>query len=124
MNAESKIKKTIMLSIEKLVGRPMDTESEIESTWKEAWENDTGGLQDAKECFRTSGQETGLECDWCRHYESKAVAAPMFDGTWSGWTYWYGAGKHGEPAAMDWMDSAYPVTFTEETVVVKKFQKA
>lgn len=69
--------------------------------------------------------ETNLECDWSRHYESKAVAAQYIDGSWVGWTYWYGGGKHGEPEAIDWMDSAYDLTCTEEekTVIVRTFAR-
>ena len=77
-------------------------------------------LQDAREEIRCSGEETGLECDWSRHYESDAVAAQMPDGTWVGWTYWYGGGKHGEPEAVDWMSDAYDLSCTEEQVVTTK----
>ncbi len=82
-------------------------------------------LYDAINEFRSSGIETNLECDWSRHYESKAVARQMPDGSWIGWTYWYGGGKHGEPQAIDWMDDAYDVTVIEEEklVTVRTFTK-
>jgi len=59
-----------------------------------------------------------------RHYESKAVAMKMPDGSWIGWTYWYGGGKHGEPEAIDWMNEAYDVDCHEEekVVVVQTFK--
>lgn len=86
---------------------------------------DPDHIQDAKEEIRGSGIETGLPCEWSRHYESKAVAAKMPDGTWVGWTYWYGGGKHGEPSAIDWMDDAYDLDCTEEeqVVTVRTFAK-
>ena len=72
--------------------------------------------------LRGSGVPTGLLAPHSRHYESKAVAAEMLDGSWVGWTYWYGGGKHGEPEAIPWMEDAYEVTPWEETQVVRKFK--
>ena len=76
--------------------------------------------------FRCSGEETNVECsDWSRHYESKSVATKLSDGTWIGWTYWYGGGKHSEPSAIEWMEDAYLLDVTEEekVVTVRTFKK-
>ena len=75
--------------------------------------------------MREGEVETGLPCEWSRHYESKSVAAKAADGSWVGWTYWYGGGKHGEPEAIDWIDSAYDLDCKEEEklVVVRTFTK-
>lgn len=75
---------------------------------------------------REGDYETKLPCQSSRHYESKSVAAQAPDGSWVGWTYWYGGGKHGEPEAIDWMDEAYDLEVTEEEklVVVRTFKKA
>jgi hypothetical protein len=80
---------------------------------------------DARSEVRSSGVKTGLPCDWSRHYESDAVAAQAPDGSWIGWTYWYGGGKHGEPEAIDWIEDAYDVTVTEEprTIIHRTFTK-
>ena len=80
-------------------------------------------LQDAMQEMRGGEVETGLKCEWSRHYESKAVAAKMNDGSWVGWTYWYGGGKHGEPEAIDWLEKAYDLDCKEEEklVVVRTF---
>lgn len=80
---------------------------------------------DAKSELRSGEYETGLKCDWSRHYESKSVAMKFPDGSWVGWTYWYGGGKHGEPEAIDWMDDAYDVDCAEEekVVTVRTFTK-
>ena len=75
-------------------------------------------LQDARNEIRCSGTETGLKCDWNRNYESDAVAAQMPDGSWVGWTYWHGGGKHGEPEAMPWIEDAYDLTCEEKQVTV------
>jgi hypothetical protein len=76
--------------------------------------------------FRCGGIETGLECEYSRHYESDAVAKDIGDGVWVGWTYWYGGGKHGEPEAMEWMCDAYIVDLKErsEMTIIREFSKA
>lgn len=75
--------------------------------------------------MREGEMETDLPCPHSRHYESKSVAAKAADGSWVSWTYWYGGGKHGEPEAIDWMDSAYDLDCVEEEklVVVRTFAK-
>lgn len=92
----------------------------------EAWDSaDEDYLQDARAEVRGSGIETGLPCEYSRHYESKAVALQADDGSWIGWTYWYGGGKHGEPESIDWIEYAYDLTCSEEqkTVTVRTFAK-
>jgi hypothetical protein len=80
---------------------------------------------DAENEIREGNAETNLKCDFSRHYESKGVASKLPDGTWVGWTYWYGGGKHGEPEAIDWMEDAYDVKCVEEQkmVTVQTFSK-
>jgi hypothetical protein len=87
--------------------------------------DDANELQDIREEVRCSGIETGIACDWSRHYESKAVAGRVPDGSWVGWTYWYGGGKHGEPQAIDWMGWAYDLNCMEEErmVLVRTFTR-
>lgn len=81
---------------------------------------------DANEEVRGSGIETDLQCGWSRHYESNAVAAKYLDGSWVGWTYWFGGGKHGEPASIDWIGEAYDLNCSEEEkmVTVRTFSLA
>ena len=69
---------------------------------------------------------TGIPCESSRNYESDSVAAQAPDGSWVGWTYWTGGGKHGEPEAIDWMCEAYDLDVQEEEklVIVRKFSKA
>lgn len=85
--------------------------------------DDADELQDAISEVRSSGEETGLPCPYSRHYESKAVAAELPDGSWVGWTYWYGGGKYGQPEAVEWMADAYDVDCKKEErlVVVREF---
>jgi hypothetical protein len=100
------------------------TESNLEEIWDTLYE-ENDSLQDRISDFRSSGTNTGLECEWSRHYESDAVAAKLSDGTWVGWAYLYGGGKHGEPEAIEWMSEAYEVDCVEEEklVVVQSFSR-
>lgn len=83
-------------------------------------------LQDATEEVREGEVETGIKCDWSRHYESKAVGAKYIDGSWVGWTYWYGGGKHSDPEAIEWIPEVYDLACTEEekVVTVRTFEMA
>jgi hypothetical protein len=82
---------------------------------------------DARNEVRCSGVNTGLSRSvpymTARHYEHEEVAAQMPDGSWVGWTYWHGGGKHGDPSAVEWMDSAYDVNQRGETrtIIVNVF---
>lgn len=80
---------------------------------------------DAKSETREGEVETGLPADGGRHYEAKAVAARLPDGSWVGWTYYYGGGKHSDPDSIDWMDDAYDLSCTEEvkTMTVRTFSQ-
>lgn len=102
---------------------PAATESNVDGLYDALREAD--GHWDAQNEVRCSGTDTGLEAEYSRHYESDAVAAKMPDGSWVGWTYWHGGGKHSEPEAMDWMNSAYNLNCKEEekTVTVRTFTK-
>lgn len=93
----------------------------IESVW-DAF-NETYEAQDAKDEFRQGEEYTHIATQFSEHYECKPVAAEMPDGTWVGWNYWYGGGRHSEPSEIEWMEDAYEVSFHEETIVVKRFNK-
>ena len=100
------------------------TPENIDDLWDEHENLDS--IYDATNEIRQSwDEETDIPCEWSRHYESKSVAAKMHDGSWVGWTYWYGGGKYGEPEAIDWMESAYNIDCVEEerVVTVRTFTK-
>jgi hypothetical protein len=86
---------------------------------------DENCLGDAISETREGEIETDIEPEDSRHYESKSVAAQALDGSWVGWTYWFGGGKHGYPQEIDWIDKAYDldVTEKEETVITQTFTK-
>ena len=87
---------------------------------------DEGKHYDAKEEIRSCAIRTGLPAEYSRYYESDAVAMKFPDGSWVGWTYYRGGGKHGQPGEMDWMEDAYSVNCVEveKTIVTHEFSLA
>jgi hypothetical protein len=125
MTPEQKIKHAVLTKVAEWANEPNPeaTAESVEALYQKLV--DEGGHWDAMNEIRSGQVETGLECAWSRHYESKAVAAEMPDGSWVGWTYWYGGGKHGEPEAVLWMEDAYALECAEEQkmVTVRTFTK-
>jgi hypothetical protein len=131
MTPEQKIKHLILIRHEEFGDDPETVEFAkaldavgVDDQFAALEENDEHW--DAMNEVREGTVETGLPCDWSRHYESKSVAAQYVDGSWVGWTYWYGGGKHGEPEAIDWIEHAYDLACTEEekVVTVRTFSQA
>jgi hypothetical protein len=128
MTPEQKIKHAILLKALEWKAIALDPTTITAETVDDLFDANNGEdyeLQDATNDIRCGEVETDLKCEWSRHYESKAVAAKMPDGSWVGWTYWYGGGKYGEPDAVEWMSDAYDLTCTEEekVVVVRTFAR-
>ena len=128
MTAEQKLKHLILIKHAEL-GRetpPADVTAEnVDELYRaieEPW--------DARSEVRCSGQDTHLPIprefyQVQRHYEGDSVARQYLDGSWIGWTYWHGGGKHGAPQEIDWIEYAYDVTVTEEpkTIIHRTFTK-
>lgn len=108
MTAEQKVKWLILKTIMPEIVYPCEN---IDELWDDAEDEDE--LQDARYEVRESGVPTELECEYSRHYDSEAVAAKLPDGSWVGWTYFFGGGKYGEPEAIDWIGEAYDVSCKE-----------
>lgn len=127
MTPAQKLKHAILLRAVKLENiKPIEVQVSAENVGQLYDESDEGWeLQDGRNEMRSGEVATGIECEWSRHYESKAVAAQMPDGSWVGWTYWFGGGKHGAPETIDWMDDAYDINVTEEEkmVLVRTFKQ-
>lgn len=123
MTAQEKLKQKL---IHMVTGERLEDPAAITQRYN-GFVDDDGlyeALQDAEGVLRRGTHETGLPCESSRHYSSRAVAAQMLDGSWVGWTYWHGGGKHGEPGEMPWMEDAYEVKATEVQKVVLEFTKA
>lgn len=130
MSPENKIKKTILLKFlqdkenyPELPVISLETEEDVEKNW--LWLIGDGYLQDYIQDFRYGEyRNIGIETDvYSRHYEADVVAAEMFDGTFVGWLYWHGGGKHGEPEAIDWMDEAFELESKVELKEVRTFAR-
>ena len=125
MTAEQKIKALVLMRWRAWgYDVPALTKDTINGMWEELRKVDD--LRDARNEVRCSGSNTGLPCrEVSRNYESEEVAAQMPDGSWVGWTFWHGGGKHGEPDAIHWIPFAYDVTCAEEQkmVTVRTFAK-
>lgn len=121
MTPEQKLKWSILLkavAFEYIADPGVITADNVDQLYDD--NNQNWELQDARNEIREGSEETNIEAPSSRHYECDSVAAQMPDGSWVGWPFWYGGGKHGEPEAIDWMNEAYDLTCTEEQVLVTK----
>ncbi len=107
----------------------LDTPEAIDTLW-EAWREDdpefslVGYIYDYEEDFRSGQVVTDIpSAGGGRHYETSSVAHLCQGNIWIGWTYFYGGGKHAEPAGIDWMSDAYELTCEERNVPTKFFTK-
>lgn len=127
LTAEQRIKRQILIDADlhaKDGVRIEITADNVDELFEGAKGDDGYGLQDDICAFRCSGTDTPeIPTPHSRHYEADSVARKLDDGTWVGWIYWHGGGKHGEPGAIDWMGSAYELDVQEEEklVVVRTF---
>ena len=123
MTPEQKIKHLTLNVLARWASQPppVVTAENVDALYAEQ-----GEAYDAKNEVRCGQVMTDIDPPYSRHYEAKSVAAQMPDGSWVGWTYWYGGGKHGEPEGIDWMDDAYDLNCKEEekVVVVRTFTPA
>lgn len=109
--------KTVPTTDEELEAR-YDLLNDPDSPYRDA-------LREIRDEFSSGDFKTNIEPASSRHYESRSVACKMADGSWVGWTYWYGGGKHGDPESIDWISAAYALDCVEEEklVLVRKFTK-
>ena len=127
MNVEFEIKKQILIDALKYNKEDpafeMPCDEELIDFYDDISDKE-GLIIDASNEFRCSGEDTGLSCQWSLYYKSEQVARRLDSGIFVSWTYWTGGGKHGEPEAMDWLESAYEVECIEEEkmVVVRTFK--
>jgi hypothetical protein len=125
MTPKQKIKHAIIAKTYEWMKKelPFVTDDNIDELYDDLFENDDHW--DAMNEIREGEVETDLPCEYSRHFETKSVAAKMPDGSWVGWTYYYGGGKHAEPEAIEWISCAYDLDCKEEkkTVIVRTFTK-
>ena len=117
MTPEQKIKWAIIMQVytnEPQLKQEIITDENIDDLYDEL-EDYVGDVIDE---FREGEVETDIPCEDSRYYESYSVAAEIPDGSWVGWTYWFGGGKHGEPEAIPWMEDAYELDCVKEEKMV------
>ena len=119
MTPQQKLKHMILQQYTDWIGEPLPevTAENVDALYQKAKDNDDS-FCDAVNEVRCSGEDTHLPHPFSRHYEAKSVAAQAPDGSWVGWTYWYGGGKHGYPQGVDWIPDAYDLTVTEKEVTI------
>lgn len=99
----------------------------LDALYEHADEQFSDSLQDARSECRGGQEITDIpaKADYriLRYYDAESVAAQMPDGSWVGWVHFYGGGKHSEPDAIEWIDTAYHLDVKEEekVVVVRTF---
>lgn len=122
MTAAQRIKKHLLLKIIKEVKlniRPNEiTPDNVDGLYEEF------GDEDKEDEFRTNGEHTEIPVTkHSSHYDSRVVAAKLFDDSWVGFVYWSGGGKHGQPSEMPWLEQAFDVDMTERLEIVRTFKK-
>ena len=83
-------------------------------------------LSENKENLRCGGIPTGIynpDCRGHKCYDDEQVAVQALDGSWVGFTYWSGGGKHGYPEDVEWMDDAYELDAFQVMEPVWKFKQ-
>lgn len=127
MNAKQKVKWLILLRAFEWIGEeaPPICAENIEQLYADMSRKHPGEMQDSESEIREGDCKTELPTQFNRHYECDEVAACCPDGTWVGWTYWYGGGKHGSPEEIEWISEAYDVTCQEEEkmTIVRTFRR-
>lgn len=117
MTAVQKLKWIILLRAGLIAEDVLPTGADIDRIYSD--HDGACALCDARSEVRDTGENTGLpDREFSRHYECEEVAARCPDGSWVGWTYWHGGGKHGCPEEMPWVENAYAVCVTEEQKLV------
>lgn len=121
MKASTKLRRHILEHAGLELGL-LETEADVNDAWVEA----DDAKYDVMSDVRSGDFVTNIPSPWSRHYESRSVAAKMSDGSWVGWTYWHGGGKHGCPKEIDWIEDAYYLDCVEsvEVVTVRKWAKS
>lgn len=126
MTPEQKLKYAILVQYSEMndAERPSYSAESIDDLYDSTMDV-YADLYDAVEEVRCGGEETDIPAEFSRHYESESRAMQMPDGSWVGWTYWYGGGKHGDPGSMPWMEYAYDLDVQEEerVMIVRNFTK-
>lgn len=123
LSHQEEIKKFILSEAKKdgVIDIGLITTTNLEELWDELADDDN--IYDYLNDFRCSGDKTNLRAAFSRHYGCDFVAKELCPGCAVGWNYWYGGGKHGEPEAIEWLDSARFLNVKTEMREVKIYSE-
>lgn len=121
MNAVQKVKHMVLIrgaAIYK-IDLPEINSSNIDEIYDKFCIEEEDAIQDGKQEVRECVHETDITPKiYARNYEVYIGAAEYIDGTFVAWPVLYGGGKHSEPGyAYDWVNAAFDVDYTTQTVV-------
>lgn len=130
MKASSKLQKEIILkAIEANVIKDkkykLNTDLEIKLNYKKIHQ-ESYCFRDFINEFRHKGERSNVPAPFSRYFESKSIAYKLVDGSWVGWTYWYGGGKYAYPENIDWVEECYNLKLMKQKrkiITIKKFEK-
>ncbi len=131
LSAKTEIIRQILIDFDKILddySTPKNVNEMSNDELMEVYEEqiEDNGVEYPLEYFRAKGEESNIEPEYSRHYETMSVCRKLDNGVWVGWTYYYGGGKYAEPEAVEWLDDAYLLDLVEEkevTIVKRIFKK-
>lgn len=121
MNATQCIKRHIILDAIERGDLTLEEGSlakgDIDAVWDWWYDEEGDQVCEYMDEFRWSGEEVDIPAPGSGIYESTSHVRKLSCGTYVGWTYWYGGGKHGSPEEMEWLEDAYFVRPAGERVI-------
>lgn len=120
MTARDRIRQKILHAA---TGEVFATADAVADAWTRLSDEGLYDLDEATQRVRGGECPTDVPAPGSRHYATRSVAARMLDGTWVGWTFYHGGGRHGEPAQEPWMEAAYDLDVVEVMMPVKVFTR-
>lgn len=100
----------------------LETGDQLDVLYAAEEEADDGRFQDARSETRHGTEAPEIsDTPSSRNYEVDAHVAALPDGSYVGWWYYHGGGKHSEPEyAFDWIANAFDVDHASEVVTITK----
>lgn len=106
---------------------PFETGDQIDTLYDLEYANDQGYFQDGRNEARHGIEAPEIDCPTSRNYEVDAHVGKLPDGSYVGWWFYYGGGKHSDAQnAIDWEAQAFDVNHKAEVITTTKhtFTKA
>jgi hypothetical protein len=130
LTAAQKAKYLVLVDVNRLRDSelpPFTSGGDIDAHYQHEHENDDGYFQDGRNEARNGIEAPEIDTPSSNHYEVDAHVGKLPDGSYVGWWFYYGGGKHGQPEyAIDWVSDAFDVHHKAEEITTTKhtFTKA